>query len=344
MLLEGLHLPLTTPFHPDGRLNLRKLEFNAARYSKTPAAGLVVLGEWGEANLLSDDETRLALETAIAAAIPEKVMLAGVSRDSVVETLRLTDCAAAAGYDAVLVKVPAILARRRELMTYFRAVADRAALPVVLESDGMLSVAMAIELAEHPGIIGLVDGGGQSARVAALRVGTAVVKREVTVTAVFAAVTGRMLARSAAESKTTLLASESLTGGGAMVAAAPARAGLKTRTKTVGFQVLAGGTAGMLESLEAGAVGAMPGFASCAPQAVYEVLAAWKDGDPGLAREKQERIEAVGQLAEQELGVAGIKYGADLTGYFGGVPRLPWLPLNGAERGEIEALMQGLRS
>jgi 4-hydroxy-2-oxoglutarate aldolase len=303
-----------------------------------------VLGEWGEANLLSDEETRLTLETAIAAAAPEKVMLVGVSEDSVVETLRLTDAAAAAGYDAVLVKVPAMLARRRELMTYFNAVADRAALPVVLESDGTLSVAMAIELAEHPGIIGLVDGGSQSARVVALKAGTAAVKREVTVTAVFAAVTGRMLARAATESKTTFLASESLTGNGATVSAAPARVGLKTRTKTVGFQVLAGGTAGMLASLEAGSVGAMPGFAACAPQAVYEVLAAWKDGDPELAREKQERIEAVGQLVEQELGVVGVKYGADLTGYFGGVARLPWLPLSGMERGEVEALMQGLRS
>jgi 4-hydroxy-2-oxoglutarate aldolase len=343
MLLEGLYLPMTTPFHADGRLNLRKLEFNAARYSKTPAAGLVVLGEWGEANLLADEETRLVLAAAIAAAANEKVMLAGISRDSVVETLRLADTAAAAGYDAVLVKVPAMLAHRRELMTYFHAVADRAALPVVLASDGTLSVEMAIELARHPGVLGLVDGGGQSERVAALKIGTATVKREVTVTQVFAAVTGRMSARVAADSHGTLIASESLTGGGGAAVAAPAKAGLKTRTKAVGFQVLAGGTAGMLDSLEAGAVGAMPGFGACAPQAVYEVLAAWKDGDLGLAREKQERIETVGQLVEQKLGVAGAKFGADLTGYFGGVPRLPWLPLNGAERSEVEKGMQALR-
>ena len=64
MLLEGLHIPLTTPFHPDGRLNRRKLASNVVRYSKTPAAGLIVLGPSGEPTLLSDDETREVLSTA----------------------------------------------------------------------------------------------------------------------------------------------------------------------------------------------------------------------------------------------------------------------------------------
>ena len=61
----------------------------------------------------------------------------------------------------------------------------------------------------------------------------------------------------------------------------------------------------MLEGLQAGAVGAMPGFSACAPQACYEVLAAWKDGDEGLAEEKQARVRAVAKRVEEELGVAG---------------------------------------
>jgi dihydrodipicolinate synthase/N-acetylneuraminate lyase len=99
----------------------------------------------------------------------------------------------------------------------------------------------------------------------------------------------------------------------------------------------------MLEGLKAGAVGAMPGFAAAAPQACYEVLAAWKDGDEELAREKQERLADVAKRVEGEIGVAGIKFGCDLNGYFGGWPRLPLLPLTGTERAEIEGLMQGVR-
>src|SRR6202020_601477 len=102
MLLEGLQLPLTTPFYPDGRLNLRKLEHNVRRYSKTPAAGLVVLSEGGESKMLWKKETREALRCVFEAAAPEKVLLAGVSRDSVVETLRLAAYAGELGYDAVL--------------------------------------------------------------------------------------------------------------------------------------------------------------------------------------------------------------------------------------------------
>ena len=83
MLLEGLHIPLTTPFHPDGRLNPRKLAANVVRYSRTPAAGLIVLGPSGEPTLLSDDETREALRTAAESAAPEKVLIAGIARDSV---------------------------------------------------------------------------------------------------------------------------------------------------------------------------------------------------------------------------------------------------------------------
>jgi 4-hydroxy-2-oxoglutarate aldolase len=355
MLLEGLQLPLTTPFYSDGRLNLRKLEHNADRYSKTPVAGLVVLSETGEPTLLQEEETRQALRTAIDAAAATKVMLAGVSRDSVLGTVELAEFAAGVGYDAVLVKQPSFLrvgARGqgiKELLTYFRAVADRSPAPVVLysstgsEQGGGLPVEVVSELAGHPQIIGLVDERPGRERMELLKHETADVKCDVTVTTVFAAVTGRMLSQAEPASAGTFVSADTLTGGAAL-AVAPPKAGLKTRTKAVGFQVLVGGTAVMLEGLLAGAVGAMPAFAACAPQACYEVFAAWKDGDEGLAREKQLRLQAVAEHIEGELGVPGLKFGCDLNGYFGGRPRLPLLPTTGEERREIELLMQGLRN
>ncbi len=350
MLLEGLQLPLTTPFYPDGRLNLLKLEQNAARYSKTPIAGMVALSDFGEPTLLSDDEARQTLRSVADAAAKEKVLVAGVWRDSVMGTLDLAEAAAQFGYDAVLVKQPSVFSadvrgeRMRERLTYFQAVADRSALPVVLyssasESGGLLPAEMVIELAGHPQIIGLVDGAGGRDRFEALNSVMGRVKREVTVTAVFAAVTRRMQDRGEG-----LISANSLTGGGAGLAVAPTKVAAKTRTKVVGFQLFAGSTGGMLEGLRSGAVGAMPAFAASAPQACYEVLAAWKDGDEGLAHEKQVRLHGVAERVEGELGVAGIKFGCDLNGYFGGRPRLPLLPLTGEERGEVETLMQGLRN
>jgi len=58
MLLEGIFLPLTTPFHPDGRLFLHKLALNVEHYSRTQAAGMLVLGQTGEAEGLIDVEAR----------------------------------------------------------------------------------------------------------------------------------------------------------------------------------------------------------------------------------------------------------------------------------------------
>src|SRR6266436_426702 len=171
MLLEGLQLPLTTPFYPDGRLNLPKLEHNAARYSKTPVAGLVALSDLGEPTMLSEEETRHVLRSVVEAAAAEKVLIAGVSRDSVAGTLDLAETAAEFGYDAVLVKRPSFFGagaahvHASALVTYFQVVADRSALPVVLYSSasmqgGLLPVEMVIELAGYPRILGLVDGGG----------------------------------------------------------------------------------------------------------------------------------------------------------------------------------------
>jgi 4-hydroxy-2-oxoglutarate aldolase len=351
MLLEGMHLPLTTPFHVDGRLNTRKLEDNAVRYSKTPAAGLVVLGRSGQPTLLSDAETREVLRATVAATVAEKVLTVGVARDSVSRALELIDDAAGLGFDAALVLVPSYLdgnagMRRSEILTYFHAIADRAALPVVIESGRVSAQVLAedlvVELAGHPGIVGLVDDGMDAARIGRLVQATAGFKRDVTVTMVFAAVTGRMQAKAAPEGS-QLVSAAGLSGGAVSTAQSAAKV-LKTRTKTVGFQVLSGRTAGVLDALQAGAVGAMPALAASVPQACYEVLAAWKDGDPALAAEKQHRVQRLAQRVEEELGVAGIKYGCDLTGYFGGRPRLPGLPLTGSERSEIEALMAGIRN
>lgn len=348
MLLEGLFLPLTTPFYPDGRLNLRKLEHNVRLYSKTPAAGLVVLSEHGEPTLLTDEETREVMRVAIEAAAPEKVMVVGVSRDSVAATLSVAEYATSLGYDAVLVGVPWVLrggGRDRELSTYFQMVADLSSLPLVLSSaveelGGLLDARMVVMLAQHPNIIGLVDAGGGAERVATIKVGTASVKRDVRVTTVFGAVTGRMLA----QQDGTFVSAATLSDGGAALALGASKQVVRTRIKSVSFQILAGDTAGMLEELRAGAMGVAPAFSACAPQACYEVLAAWKDGDEGLADEKQSRLLAVAERIEVRLGVAGIKSGCDLNGYYGGVERPPLLGLSGDERSEIEGLMRGLRS
>jgi dihydrodipicolinate synthase/N-acetylneuraminate lyase len=348
MLLEGLFLPLTTPFYLDGRLNLRKLEHNVDRYSRTPAAGFAVLSEHGDPTLLTDEETREALRSAIGLAAPEKVMLAGIARDSVFAAVDLAEFAAGLNYDAVLAGVPSILRGgsgeeyRRPLLTYFQSLADRSSLPLVLVSGGGVPLEMIVELAGHSNVLGAVEG--DTAKIAQIKTATATVQREVVVTPVFAAVTKRMLAEQDIQAGSTFVSSEALAGLGTALATAPPKPALKTRNKMKGFQILAGTTAAMLSGLKAGADGAMPAFAACAPQATYEIFAAWKDNDLPLAEEKQALIQAAAERIEGELGSAGVRYGCDLNGYFGGRPRLPLLPVSGEVRAEVEALIRTIRN
>jgi dihydrodipicolinate synthase/N-acetylneuraminate lyase len=335
MLIDGMHIPLTVPFNRDGESYLRKLEYNVGRYSLTPAAGLVALAAEGAA--LSDDEVGDALRVIGEAAAPEKVLVAAIAKDSVRGALGIAEQAAAAGFDAVLVAASPARLSGNELLLYFRAVADASPLPVMLGSE--LSVEVIAELARHRNVVGLYDDGLTLERYRAIVEATQDVKREVAVTTVFAPVTRRMLAAGDA-GEAGFVTAESLVGGTA-VATAPA---LKTRSKTVGFQVMVAGSArGVVELLEAGVAGAMLALSACAPQGVYEAYAAFKDGNPALSAEKGQRLLEA-DAAIRELGIAGVKYGCDWNGYYGGAPRLPRLPLDAEGRVIVEWVLAGIRN
>jgi 4-hydroxy-2-oxoglutarate aldolase len=357
MLLEGIYAAVTTPFYPDERLYLRKLEHNIARYGHTPLSGLVVLGSTGEAVHLCTEEQCEVLATAIAAAPPDKGMIAGVGQESVHATLHLAEHAARLQYDAVLVRTPHFYRTQLhraggaplEMLTYFRTVADRSPLPVLLYSvpdftHYDLPVAIVAELAHHPNIIGIKDSSGNAERIDALVAATRFRKRTVTVTPVFAAVTARMAAQpQQGTGSQSFLAAETLSHSGAALAVAPPAPAIKTRQKETGFAVLSGAAQSLLPTLQAGASGAVLAFAACAPQCCHEVYAAWKEGDAPLAEEKQQRLAQAAARIGSQLGIPGIKFACDWNGYYGGRPRLPLLPLSADEQTQVQSLLADLR-
>ena len=357
MLLEGIFPAVTTPFYPDGRLYLRKLDHNIERYSRTLAAGLVVLGSTGEAVMLSDDETREILRHAAHTAAPDKVLVAGIGRESLTETLRLAEYAASHQYDAVLVRTPHYygpLMRAAELLTYYRTLADQSPLPVILYSIPKFThleipVEVVAELARHPNIVAIKDSSGSLERLRSLIAATRhAPKRSVLVTPVFAAYTNRMMMAEAEAS--AVLASElvsiDLLGGGGLAEAAVAAApsGRAVRKKEIGFQVLSGSAENLLDALETGVSGAILAFAAPAPQACQEVYTAWKENDPRIAAEKQQRLIAASRVVAGKYGIPGLKHACDLNGYYGGVPRIPLLPLDGNQKAEVANAMADLRN
>jgi 4-hydroxy-2-oxoglutarate aldolase len=358
MLLQGIFPPITTPFYSDGNVYFKKLEHNVEHYSRTPVAGIVVLGSTGEAILLSDQERRDVMKCARDAAGPNKVLVAGTGIESAVETLRLTEYAAELGYDVAMVRTPHYYKKQMKpenILAFYRTVADRSPLPVIIynfpQATGYdIPAELVIELAEHPNLIGIKESSGDVEKVRRMVEGTRHIKRSAAVTETFEAVTPRMVAA----------ASSTSNGGGELVpvgalagssapqkpssSAVTAVGNLKTRQKEVGFQVLVGAAHKLQASLDAGAVGAILAFACVAPTACYEIYAAWKEGDAKLAQLKQQRIVRTAQRLVSELGIPGVKYGMDLNGYYGGPARLPFLPLTGAVKEEVERLLADIRN
>jgi 4-hydroxy-2-oxoglutarate aldolase len=348
MLLNGIFPAITTPFYPDGKLYLRKLEHNVDRYSKTPIAGIVVLGSTGEAVALTTEEQKEVLKVARENCAAEKMLVAGVGQESAEATLDMIDAAAKLDYDLALVRTPSyyrpqIKAKPESQLAYYRFVADRSSLPVLLYSVPPftaydLPVEYVAELSTHNNIIGIKESSGVVEKIAQMKqVTSRAATREVPVTATFEAFTKRMAQN--AEQNGSFVSAQAL--GGTAVAAPPK---VKTRTKAVGFQIAAGAAQQLLPSLNAGASAAVLAFASPAPTACFEVYAAWKDGNQKLAEEKQQRIVVAAQRVAAGFGVPGVKYAMDLNGYYGGGCRLPLLPLTQAEKDEIAGLMRDLKN
>jgi len=379
MLLSGIFPPITTPFYPDGNVYFKKIEHNVERYSRTPVAGLVVLGSTGEAVMLSDQERRDVLKSAREAAAPNKVLIAGTGIESAIETLRLTEYAAELGYDLALIRTPHFYRKQMQpanLLAFYRMVADRSPLPVMIYNVPPFTAydipaKLVIELAGHPNIVAIKESSGDVEKVRRMVEGTQHIKRSATVTETFEAITPRMLA--AAE-----LGSPGANGAGGQLVQVGAVAGneesspgvakaratgppdsslgkpsstavtvvgkMKTRQKEVGFQVLVGAAHKLHPSLDGGAVGAILAFACPAPTACYEIHAAWKEGDADLARLKQDRISIAAQRVGSELGISALKYAMDVNGYYGGPARLPLLPLTSDAKAEVERLMVDIRN
>jgi len=351
MLIEGVFAATTTPFYPDERVYFRKLEANMARYSRSLLAGMVVLGSTGEAPMLDDIETLEVLRVAAEATAPEKVLIAGVGRESVKGTVEQAEAAARYKFDAVLVRTSHYYAGQMSssaVLHYFRSVADRSPLPVILYNipkcvPYQIPMEVIAELADHPNIIGIKDSSGSIERIRDTVAATQSARRRtVTVTPIFEAVTGRMLSP-AGDGSGTFIAAGNLAGGTA-IATPPPVAPMKTRTKEVGFQVLCGSASALFESLKEGSSGGILALAACAPQACTEIYLSWKDHDLKLAEEKQKLIAPVNKRIVGDLGISGVKYACDLNGYYGGRARSPLLGLTAAEKSEVETLLAEMRN
>jgi 4-hydroxy-2-oxoglutarate aldolase len=94
-----------------------------------------------------------------------------------------------------------------------------------------------------------------------------------------------------------------------------------------GFRVLTGSAAVLHPALASGAMGAILALASALPERCVELFELFLQGRREEAKELQQRLAFASKAIVSEGSIAGLKYAMDLRGYYGGLPRLPLLPL-----------------
>ena len=109
------------------------------------------------------------------------------------------------------------------------------------------------------------------------------------------------------------------------------------------FAILCGSEQRVWESLKAGANGAVLAIASAVPYATIAIWEAFRTREEDAGIDLQGRIAHPGELVTQIYGPAGLKHAMDLTGYYGGPPRLPLTVLTSDARERIETAFRDMK-
>jgi len=138
--IQGILVPVSTPFDHHGDVYKAKLKSNVERLNAISLAGYVA-GDF----LLTAEEKALVWELVAASAKPGKLLGAAASAPSVRETVALANRAAEFGYQFAFIRAAAEFAGDTRAL-YYRAVADSARIPVVVDGEAA---------PEHPNVLKL---------------------------------------------------------------------------------------------------------------------------------------------------------------------------------------------
>ncbi len=167
--LRGILLPITTPFHNDGGLNLAGLRSNIREWNNTAIRGYVLLGSTGERVNLDEREyfeVIKAAREAVATRDDRLAFIVGAGQQSTRGTIsEIKRVAAAVDLDAFLVITPYFYRpsiSQQALVEHYQRVADESGAPIILYSMPALTgikiePETAARLSEHENIIGIKD-------------------------------------------------------------------------------------------------------------------------------------------------------------------------------------------
>ncbi len=178
MKLQGIFAAAATPFDHTGAVYRAKVQHNFDKWRRTSLAGFVVCGPAGEGPLLEAREKIEVIRLALPVLREGRLLILDVSAEGVQCAADLASQAADAGAHAVISAAPYAYRNlsdaRHSRLQYFRALADRSSLPVIVHNAPRITGLDLLpdevaHLAEHPNIRGVVEENGGAGRIAQLR-------------------------------------------------------------------------------------------------------------------------------------------------------------------------------
>lgn len=166
MNLDGIYVPLVTPFDAAGTIDQATLESLVEAMVGKGVAGLAACGTTGEYYALSDAERSQVLQTVARVAAGRVGLIAGIGDLSTARSIERAAEAKALGYDALLLSAPPYsLPTQDGIRAHFEAAAAQCALPIIIYNfPARVGVNVAFDtvaaLARHPNIIGIKESSG----------------------------------------------------------------------------------------------------------------------------------------------------------------------------------------
>lgn len=171
-VFSGIWVALVTPF-ADGAIDFPALRRLSAYLLEAGVAGLVVCGSTGEAAALSKRE-QLAVLDALLETVPGERLVMGLAGNNLVDVLAMQHEVQKRPVAGLLVPAPYYIRPSQSgLLAWFGAIADAAAVPVILydipyRTGVRLELETLRELARHPCIVAIKDCGGEIDKTQAL--------------------------------------------------------------------------------------------------------------------------------------------------------------------------------
>src|SRR5918998_2684648 len=168
---RGVFPYLVSPVSPDGRVIEGELRRLVDHLVASGVHGLTPLGSTGEFAYLDGAQKRRVVEVVVEQAAGRVPIVAGVAATTTAEAARQAKEWAAIGADGILAIMEAYFpVPEAGVVSYFRAVADAADLPVVLYTNpnfqrSDLSLPAIEALSRHPGIGYIKDASNNTGRL-----------------------------------------------------------------------------------------------------------------------------------------------------------------------------------